>query len=107
MSEPKPRKCGNYTRQRGYGYENELRKQFVGYGLECRRVPMSGAGWEKDDLVLTTGWGEVYRIECKRRKTLPAYLLNPTCHATIFRIDNAESQVLIPLSRFMELIQCR
>jgi hypothetical protein len=96
---------GRYVKGRGYEYE--LRDQFISYGLACRRVMQSGGGIEKDDLVLTTGWGEEWRIEAKRRAKLPGYLNNPTCHATIFRQDRGPSMVLITLERFMELVQCR
>lgn len=96
---------GRYVKGRGYEYE--LRDQFIKYGLTCRRVMQSGGGVEKDDLVLTTGWGEEYRLEAKRRAKLPGYLVNENCHATVFRPDRGSSMVLISLERFMELVQCR
>lgn len=102
---PKVSRKGLYVKGRAYEYE--LRDQFISYGLSCRRVTQSGGGTEKDDLVLTTGWGEEYRLEAKRRAKLPAYLVNDNCHATIFRPDRGQSMVLIPLERFLELVQCR
>jgi hypothetical protein len=94
---------GRYVKGREYEYE--LRDHFTSHGLRCRRVMQSGGGIEKDDLVLTTGWDEEYRLEAKRVAKLPAYLLNPQCHATVFRMDRGESLVLIPLTRFTELVQ--
>jgi hypothetical protein len=94
---------GRYVKGREYEYE--LRDHFTSHGLRCRRVMQSGGGTEKDDLVLTTGWDEEYRLEAKRVAKLPAYLLNPQCHATVFRMDRGESLVLIPLTRFTELVQ--
>jgi hypothetical protein len=90
---------------KGRAYEYELRDHFVRFGLGCRRVMQSGGGVEKDDLVLTTGWGEEYRLEAKRVAKLPAYLVNPQAHATIFRMNCGESYALVPLSRFTELVQ--
>lgn len=96
---------GRYVKGRSYEYE--LRDKFIEYGISCRRVVQSGGGVEKDDLVVITGWGEEYRIEAKRRGKLPGYLLNPTCHATVFRPDRGQSMVLISFERFLELIQCK
>jgi hypothetical protein len=96
-------KAGRY--KKGRAYEYELRDKFTEYGLPCRRVIQSGGGIEKDDLVVTTSWGEEYRIEAKRRAKLPGYLINPSCHATIFRPDRGESLVLISFARFLELLQ--
>ena len=90
---------------KGRAYEYELRDTFTAAGLSCRRVVQSGGGVEKDDLVLTTGWGEEYRLEAKRVAKIPAYLDNPQCHATVFRMDRGDTLVLIPLSRFVELCQ--
>lgn len=94
---------GRYVKGRSYEYE--LRDQFIAFGLSCRRVMQSGGGIEKDDLVLTTGWGEEYRLEAKRRAKLPAYLVNEQCTATIFRPDRGPSMVLLTLEKFMELCQ--
>lgn len=98
---------GNHSRLKGYRYENELRLEFLAHGLECRRVPLSGAASEKDDLVLTTGWGEQYRGEAKRRACLPSYLTSAldSCDFTVFREDRGRSFVLITLERFKELCQ--
>jgi hypothetical protein len=91
--------------QKGRGYEYELRDHFTASGLKCRRVMQSGGGVEKDDLVLTTGWGEEYRLEAKRVSKLPAYLDNPQCHATLFRRDRGDTFVLLTLDRFTEMAQ--
>lgn len=99
---------GKAPKDKGYRYENELRLEFIDFGLQCRRVPLSGAGDEKGDLVLTTGFGATYRGEAKRRKTLPSYLttaLNNGHDFTVFREDRGRSFVLITLERFKELCQ--
>jgi Holliday junction resolvase len=99
---------GSGPKNKGYRYENELRLEFIAHGLACRRVPLSGAGDEKGDLVLTTGFGPLYRGEAKRRKCLPSYLtsaLNNGHDFTVFREDRGQSFVLITLERFKELCQ--
>jgi Holliday junction resolvase len=98
---------GMRSKRKGYSYENELRLEFIEYGLECRRVPLSGAGDEKGDLVLTCGWGEKYRGEAKRRARLPSYLTSALDQHdfAVFREDRGRSFVLITLERFKELCQ--
>jgi hypothetical protein len=103
LTKPKVSRKGLYVKGRGFEYE--LRDHFTKHGLKCRRVIQSGGGVEKDDLVLTTGWGEEYRLEAKRVAKLPAYLINPTCHATLFRMDRGETYALVTLDRFTE--QCQ
>jgi hypothetical protein len=90
---------------KGRSFEYELRDYFVGRGLACRRVMQSGGGVEKDDLVLTPSWGDELRLEAKRVAKLPAYLLNPTADATIFREDRGETLVMIRLPLFGDMLQ--
>jgi Holliday junction resolvase len=98
---------GNHSRMKGYRYEREIVDYMLEGGLRCRRVPLSGATeHDKDDVVVTTDWGE-YRLECKRRKALPTWLttaLKP-CYAVAFREDRGETYVLLRLSDFRGLLQ--
>jgi Holliday junction resolvase len=98
---------GRSPKQKGYRFENELRLSFIEHGLACRRVPLSGAGDEKGDLCLTTGWGETLKGEAKRRATLPSYLTSALSQHdfTVFREDRGETYVLITLQRFKEMCQ--
>ena len=98
---------GIKSKRKGYNYENELRLEFIEYGLECRRVPLSGSGDEKGDLVLTCGWGQKYSGEAKRRARLPSYLTSALDQHdfAVFREDRGRSFVLITLERFKELCQ--
>jgi hypothetical protein len=103
LTRPKVSRKGLYVKGRAFEYE--VRDELVKAGLKCRRVTQSGGGTENDDLVLTTGWGEEYRLEAKRVAKVPAYLDNPQCHATVFRMDRGDTLVLVPLARFVELCQ--
>lgn len=98
---------GNHSRLKGYRFENELRLDLIESGFEAYRVPLSGAGREKDDLVFTCGWGEQSRIEAKIRASLPAYLVQPLekCDAVVFRENRGKTFVLITWERFKELCQ--
>jgi Holliday junction resolvase len=100
---------GSGPKNKGYRYENELRLDLVASGFTaCRRVPLSGAGEEKDDLTFQCGWGEQERIEAKRRKALPSYLtsaLSGGATAVAFREDRGSTYVLITWDRYKELCQ--
>lgn len=103
----KPHKCGAYTRRRGYNFERETVNGFREYGLTCRRVPLSGAGDEKGDVVVTASWGDEYRLELKRKKALPNWITGPlgTHDGLVMRADNGEALVVIPLHRLREWLQ--
>jgi Holliday junction resolvase len=98
---------GRRSKDKGYRYENELRLEFIECGLDCRRVPLSGAGDEKGDIVLTCTWGQEMRGEAKRRARLPAYLTGALDQHdfAVFREDRGKSFVLLTLKRFQELCQ--
>ena len=99
---------GRSPKDKGYRYENELRLDLIASGFNARRVPLSGAGEEKDDLTFVCGWGDVERLEAKRRKALPSYLtsaLDNGATAVVFRQDRGRSLVLITWERYKELCQ--
>src|SRR5206468_2969841 len=67
---------GLSPKRKGYEFERSCVNYMREAGLSCRRVPLSGAGDEKGDICITTGWGEVLRCELKRRKCLPEWIVN-------------------------------
>lgn len=102
LTKPKVSRKGRYVKGRAFEYE--VRDYLISRGLQCRRVTQSGGGVEKDDLVLKTGFDKEYRLECKRVKTLPAYLVNEA-DATIFRENNGRTWALTTLERFADHCQ--
>jgi hypothetical protein len=102
LTKPKVSRKGRYVKGRSFEYE--VRDYFISRGLACRRVTQSGGGSEKDDLVLTTGFGDELRLELKRVAKLPAYLVNDTV-ATIFREDRGETYVLTRLPHYADCLQ--
>ena len=62
---------GNYSRRKGYTAENELSNKLQSDGIDCYRVPLSGGGVIKGDLVLSNK----HKIEVKRKAKLPAWIL--------------------------------
>jgi hypothetical protein len=98
---------GRAPKQKGYRLENGTRLYFKERGLECRRVPLSGAGDEKGDLCLTTGWGQSLQGECKSRKALPAWIVNALGEHDflILKQDRGETLVMIRLPLFADMAQ--
>jgi hypothetical protein len=48
---------GRAPKQKGYRLENQTRLYLCEAGLDCKRVPLSGAGDEKGDLRLSLAGG--------------------------------------------------
>jgi Holliday junction resolvase len=98
---------GRAPYKKGYRLENSARCYFTDRGLKCRRIPLSGAGEEKGDLVLTTGWGQALKIECKSRKKLADWIVSALGDhdAVILKQDRGETLVMIRLPLFADLAQ--
>ena len=96
---------GKRNKQRGYELEAELVKQAKAEGLDSVRAWCSDGrslGWSADvDLTV-----DVYKIQAKRRKTLPAYLQIPAgCDAVAFRQDRGEALVLTRWTDYLHTIK--
>jgi hypothetical protein len=98
---------GRAPAQKGYRLENSTRLYFQERGLECYRVPLSGAGREKGDLCLTTGWGQRLKGECKSRKSLPDWIVNALGDHDflILKQDRGETLVMLRLPQFADMAQ--
>ena len=96
--------AGNYSKNKGYRYENELVHKFQDLGVIAHRVPLSGAceGY-KDDLVVM----DQYNIEAKRRKKLNQMFYNvlAKCKFGIAREDNNHDIVFMKIETFVDLIK--
>ena len=98
---------GRSPAQKGYRLENSTRLYFKERGLECYRVPLSGAGREKGDLCVTTGWGQKLKGECKSRKALPDWIVNALGEHDflILKQDRGETLVMLRLPLFADMAQ--
>jgi hypothetical protein len=98
---------GKAPKQKGYRLENSTRCYFVERGLKCRRVPLSGAGDEKGDLVVTTAWDQDLRGECKSRAELAKWIVNALGDHDflILKQDRGETLVMVRLPLFADLCQ--
>jgi hypothetical protein len=98
---------GRAPYQKGFRLENFVRKYFVERGLTCRRIPLSGAGEEKGDLCLTTGWNQVLRGECKSRKELAKWIVEALGEHdfVVLKFDRGKPMVLQTLESFADMAQ--
>jgi hypothetical protein len=98
---------GRAPKQKGFRLENSTRIYFKDRGLECYRVPLSGAGIEKGDLCLTTGWGQKLKGECKSRGELAKWIVNALGEHDflILKQDRGETLVMLRLPLFADMAQ--
>jgi Holliday junction resolvase len=100
---------GLSPKRKGYEFERSCVNYMREAGLHCRRVPLSGAGEEKGDICITTGWGEVLRCELKRRKCLPEWIVKALGdhRVMIMREDRGDALAVVRLSDLRDWIQCK
>ncbi len=98
---------GKSSPQKGYRLENQTRLYLCEAGLDCKRVPLSGAGDEKGDLRLVTGWGQTLKGECKSRAKLADWIVNALGEHDfcVLKQDRGETLVMIRLSTFRDMCQ--
>lgn len=97
------------SKTKGNNYEREIVKLAKQIGLESERAYASNGkalGYSEDvDLIIKTA-NKVYKVQAKRRKTLPFYLQpSESVDFTVFRQDRGETLVLIRLTDLLELIK--
>lgn len=102
----KPRN-GRSVSRKGYVLENQSVNYLKSRGLECSRVPLSGAGEEKGDIRLKTGRGRRLKGEAKSRGTLAAWIVNALGEHDflILKQDRGETLVMLRLPLFADLCQ--
>ena len=90
--------AGKYSRNKGYRGENELSNMFQNDGIVCYRVPLSGAGSIKGDLVLS----DRHKVEVKRRAKLPHWIVQmQDCNFGAMREDRGDWQMVVPYQWFI------
>jgi Holliday junction resolvase len=95
---------GRSSKAKGYGFEKELVDQANEKGILSKRAWGSNgkALGEAETVDLLIG---SYRVQAKRRKSLPAYLKPPEgADAQIFRADREEALVVLPWKLFLDLV---
>ena len=103
---------GRRSRDKGAREERAIVRAHVDAGFVARRVPLSGAGYEKDDCTIELG-DEVWRVEAKHQEKLPKRLwewldgtanvltLRRNQHGRLYVVDEATwFRLLHALERF-------
>ena len=95
------------SKRKGNHFERECVMLAKAFGLRSQRAWGSNGqslGLAEDvDLVV-----DEWRVQAKRRKRLPRFLQIPKgCDVVVTRMDNAETLVLIPYRRFLELVKAK
>lgn len=100
---------GKMSRTKGAVFERELVNLAKEYGLEAQRVPLSGAtSYAKGDVEIKPTFSqEPWVFEAKRRKELPAWMLEALGDnaGLILRADRHDAVAVIPLTTLLELLQ--
>ena len=98
---------GRAPARKGWRLENQTRLYLCEAGLDCKRVPLSGAGDEKGDLRLVTGWDQTLKGECKSRAKLADWIVNALGEHDflVLKQDRGETLVMVRLSLFRDLVQ--
>jgi hypothetical protein len=102
----KPRN-GRSVSRKGYVFENTTVNYLRGRGLDCSRVPLSGAGEEKGDIRLKTGWNQLLKGECKSRGKLADWIVSALGEHDFLALkqDRGETLVMVRLPLFADLAQ--
>lgn len=95
---------GRSSKRKGSTYERELVNEAKAQGLKSERAYGSNGRAlgcaETVDLTI-----EQWRVQAKRRKSIPAYLRVPDgADAVAFREDHGSTFVLISLNAFLKLV---
>jgi hypothetical protein len=98
---------GRAPAAKGYRLENQTRLYLCERGLDCKRIPLSGAGDEKGDLKLVTGWGQTLKGECKSRGELAKWIVTALngMDFVVLKQDRGEAIVMLRLPLFADMAQ--
>ncbi len=101
---------GKFSRDKGYRVENNLRKQALLHeGIEAIRVPLSGGGSIKGDIIVNKVGGDKWIIEvkCRANGFKSIYDWFEGNDALVIKADNKKPLVVLDFDDFMELVAGR
>ena len=92
------------SKRKGNAFERELVNLAQGWGFSAQRAWGSNGRslgmHDEVDLLI-----EEYKIQAKRRKTLPKYLKCEHTDIVAFREDRGETYALMPMDTFLNLLK--
>lgn len=98
---------GKFSRDKGYRTENNLRKQALLHeNIEAIRVPLSGGGSIKGDIIINKIGGEkwVLEVKCRADGFKNIYKWIEGNDALVLKADNQKAMVVLDFDDFMELV---
>ena len=101
---------GKFSRDKGYRVENNLRKQALLHeDIECIRVPLSGGGSIKGDLIVNKVGEEKWFVEAKCRANgfKSIYDWFEGNDALIIKADNKKALIVLDFDDWLELLARR
>lgn len=98
---------GKFSRDKGYRTENNIRKKADIHGLHAYRVPLSGGGSIKGDVIVSARKGAdewVMEIKCRADGFKNLYKWKGDNDALVIKADRQAELILIDLDDFFELL---
>jgi hypothetical protein len=97
---------GRKSRDKGNRFERACVPAFVAFGLNCRRMPLSGAlGGEfaGDIRAAIDGESRVFQLKCLANGWRTVYSALAGHDGLIIRADRSDPLVVLPLAYFLKL----
>jgi len=98
---------GKFSRDKGYRTENNVRKAALINDLKAYRVPLSGGGAIKGDIVINNGVEEwVLEVKCRKDgfKTIYDWIDDDDNDALIIKADNKPELAVLNMKDFFNLL---
>jgi Holliday junction resolvase len=96
------------SKSKGNTYERELVDQLAKEGYDVKRAWGSDGrsmGFTEDVDILAKKSGKTYKIQAKRRKSIPKWLAFGNCDLVMTREDRGETIVLVKLDDWLNLVK--
>lgn len=98
---------GKFSRDKGYRTENNVRKAALINELDAYRVPLSGGGAIKGDIVINNGVEEwVLEVKCRKDgfKKIYDWINDDDNDALIIKADNKPELAVLNMKDFFNLL---
>ena len=96
---------GKFSRDKGYRTENNVRKSALVNDLKAYRVPLSGGGSIKGDVIVNNGIDEwVLEVKCRKDGFKKIYDWLKDNDALILKADNKPELAVLPMDDFFNIL---
>ena len=96
---------GKPSRDKGYRTENSVRKAALIYNLKAYRVPLSGGGSIKGDVIINNDIEEwVLEVKCRANGFKEIYKWIENNDALIIKADNKKALAVLDMNDFFNIL---